>query len=123
MTKPNWEEQIRNLPSDEGGLAIERMHPTDQDKLILTISNLLIQERVNDQEVIAQLTQDAMHYRKSSDFSERLLNQVRTETIKEVIEKFSRLLADEANIARQEQQPTSRLTSLHNKFLKELEKL
>lgn len=43
-----------------------------------------------------------------------------TQKIKEI---FTILMADEANIARKEGQPTSRLTSLHNRFIKELEKL
>lgn len=40
-----------------------------------------------------------------------------------VKEIFTYLMADEANTARKEGQPTSRLTSLHNKFIRELEKL
>mgnify|MGYP001578963678 FL=1 len=37
----DWEVQLKTLPSDEGGTAIERMHPTDIDKVFDFIRNLL----------------------------------------------------------------------------------
>ncbi len=33
-----WQKELIDLPSDEGGTVIERMHPTDQDKLFVFIS-------------------------------------------------------------------------------------
>lgn len=40
-TFKGWIEALRQLSSDEGGTAIERMHPTDQDRLEAFIQSLL----------------------------------------------------------------------------------
>ena len=45
------------------------------------------------------------------------------ELLEEVINDFTVLVAEEANIARSEGQATSRLTSLHNRFIKKLKEI
>lgn len=43
-----WKEQLDQLPSDEGGAAIERMHPTDRDNLKAYISTEIIEKLIAD---------------------------------------------------------------------------